>query len=56
MTETTNITLFYYPEADDTGSIGKLMANSDIKYGLWVINLMMIADFYQTRGRGRIMT
>ncbi|KAH7409888.1 hypothetical protein DE146DRAFT_751616 [Phaeosphaeria sp. MPI-PUGE-AT-0046c] len=32
MTETTSaITLFYYPEADDTGSVGKLMANTDIK-------------------------
>jgi 4-coumarate--CoA ligase len=33
MTETTSaITLFYYPEADDTGSVGKLMPNTDIKY------------------------
>jgi 4-coumarate--CoA ligase len=32
MTETTSIiTLFYHPEADDTGSVGKLMANTDIK-------------------------
>jgi acyl-CoA synthetase (AMP-forming)/AMP-acid ligase II len=34
MTETTSaITLFYYPEADDTGSVGRLMPNTDIKYG-----------------------
>jgi 4-coumarate--CoA ligase len=33
MTETTSaITLFYYPEADDTGSVGKLMPNTDVKY------------------------
>jgi 4-coumarate--CoA ligase len=33
MTETTSaITLFYYPEADDTGSVGRLMPNTDIKY------------------------
>jgi 4-coumarate--CoA ligase len=33
MTETTSaITLFYYPEADDTGSIGQLMPNTDVKY------------------------
>ncbi|KAJ4374869.1 Acyl-CoA synthetase actt5 [Neocucurbitaria cava] len=32
MTETTSaITLFYYPEADDTGSVGRLMPNTDIK-------------------------
>lgn len=32
MTETTSaITLFYYPEADDTGSVGKIMANTDVK-------------------------
>ncbi|KAH3990605.1 acyl-CoA synthetase ACTT5 [Parastagonospora nodorum] len=32
MTETTSaITLFYYPEADDTGSVGRLMANTDVK-------------------------
>jgi 4-coumarate--CoA ligase len=33
MTETTSaITLFYYPEADDTGSVGKLMPNTDVKW------------------------
>ncbi|OAL51592.1 acyl-CoA synthetase [Pyrenochaeta sp. DS3sAY3a] len=32
MTETTSaITLFYYPEADDSGSVGRLMPNTDIK-------------------------
>jgi 4-coumarate--CoA ligase len=32
MTETTSaITLFYYPEADDTGSVGKIMPNTDVK-------------------------
>ena len=32
MTETAgSITLFYYPEADDTGSVGRLMPNTDIK-------------------------
>ncbi|KAH7366615.1 acyl-CoA synthetase [Pyrenochaeta sp. MPI-SDFR-AT-0127] len=32
MTETTSaITLFYYPEADDTGSVGRLMPNTDVK-------------------------
>jgi 4-coumarate--CoA ligase len=33
MTETTStITHFYYPEADDTGSVGKLLPNTDVKY------------------------
>jgi 4-coumarate--CoA ligase len=33
MTETTSVvTLFPYPEADDTGSVGKLLTNTDMKY------------------------
>jgi len=44
MTETTSaITLFYYPEADDTGSVGRLMPNTDVKcvIGKYESNLLL---------------
>jgi 4-coumarate--CoA ligase len=36
MTETTSaITLFYYPETDETGSVGsRFVPNTDVKYAL----------------------